>query len=122
MNLKARTYVEDQKTAAERKMAARQAILGQNGQNAAAIGRDTLIRELKAEIRKARLRLKSIAAQEKLVADKAQAKEQKLADKLAEKKAGGAKPKAAPEKKVEAKGAKKEKKPKEKKAAAPAQG
>lgn len=117
MNLKAKTYVQDQKLVAEQKLAARQAILSQNGMNPSTIGRDPMIRKFLADIRKSRLRLKSIAAQEKLLADLVQAK----ADKEAAKKAGLEQPKVV-EKKVEAKTPKKEKKPKEKKAAAPQAG
>lgn len=79
MNLKAKIHVENQKTAAESRLLARQVLLRENGLDPKTIQREALIRKLKAEIRKANYRLARIAAQEKLNADKARTKAEKLA-------------------------------------------
>ena len=78
MNLKAKIYLESQKKLAHDKLTARMAFLKEKGLNSAVIQRDTLIKKMKAEIRKANYRLACIATQEKLNADKAQAKAKKM--------------------------------------------
>jgi hypothetical protein len=79
MNLKQKIYAENQKKVVEGKIAVRRALLKEKGLDRAVIQRDVVIRKLRAEIRKANYRLASIAAQEKLNAEKAQAKSEKLA-------------------------------------------
>jgi hypothetical protein len=79
MNLKAKIYLENQNKAAEDKLAVRLAFLKEKGLEGAAIHRDTLIRKIRAQIRKVNYRLACIAAQEKLNAEKAQTKAEKLA-------------------------------------------
>ena len=100
MNLKAKIYVENQKRNVQAKLDARLASLKEKGLDEAAIKKDAAVRKLKAEVRKADFRLASIAAQEKLNQERAQAK----LDKLAAEKAAREAPKneeaeAAPEKK-----------------------
>ncbi len=108
MNLKAKAHLENQKKAVEERLAARVAFLKEKKLDETAVGKDPVIRKIKADIRKIRYRLSCIAAQEKLNADKALAKEKKLAAKK--------EPKEKPEKKAAkeeaAKPAKKEKKEK----------
>ena len=79
MSLKRKIYVENQKKVVEGKIAVRRAFLKEKGLDSAVIQKDVLIKKMKAEIRKANYRLASIAAQEKLNADKAKAKAEKLA-------------------------------------------
>jgi hypothetical protein len=79
MNLKQKIYAENQKKVVEGKIAVRLAFLKEKGLDSAAIQKDVSIKKMRAEIRKANYRLTSIAAQEKLNADKAQAKAEKLA-------------------------------------------
>ena len=104
MNLKQKIYAEKQKNVVENRIAIRQAFLKEKGLDSAAIQKDVSIRKMRAEIRQANYRLASIAAQEKLNADKAQAKAEKLA-------AGKSAGKAAPPKtaKKEVRGKKKSK-------------
>jgi hypothetical protein len=106
MNLKQKIYAENQKKVVEGKIAVRLAFLKEKGLDSAAIQKDVSIKKMRAEIRKANYRLASIAAQEKLNADKAQAKAEKLA-------AGKSAGKATPEK--TAKNVREKKKSKEKK-------
>ena len=110
MNLKAKGYLESQKKVTGDKLASRMSSLKEKGLDAVAIKRDSLIKKMKADIRKASYRLACIAAQEKLNADKAQTKKEKLAAK-----------KNAPDKPPEktAKGTPAKKKKKEKKKAPP---
>ena len=79
MKLKQKIYAENQKKVVEGKIAVRRALLKEKGLDSAVIQKDVLIRKMKAEIRQANNQLASIAAQEKLNADKAQAKAEKLA-------------------------------------------
>jgi hypothetical protein len=79
MNLKQKIYAENRKKVVEGKIAARRAFLKEKGLDSAAIQKDVSIQKMKADIRQANYRLASIAAQEKLNADKAQAKAEKLA-------------------------------------------
>ena len=79
MSLKRKIYVENQKELVEGKIAIRRASLKEKGLDSAVIQKDVLIRKMKGQIRQANYRLASIAAQEKLSADNAQAKAEKLA-------------------------------------------
>ncbi|MFC1866798.1 hypothetical protein ACFL0H_01490 [Thermodesulfobacteriota bacterium] len=81
MNLKAKGSLESQKKATGDKLATRRSSLKEKGLDAVAIKRDSVIKKLKADIRKANYRLACIAAQEKLNADKVQTKTEKLAAK-----------------------------------------
>jgi hypothetical protein len=74
MPLKAKIHVENQKKTAHGKLAARLAFLSEKGLGGGAIQRDSMMRKLRAEIRKANYRLACIAAQEKLNAERLAAK------------------------------------------------
>ena len=74
MPLKAKIHVENQKKTAHGKLAARLAFLNEKGLDGGAIQRDSMMRKLRAEIRKANYRLACIAAQEKLNAERLAAK------------------------------------------------
>ena len=74
MSLKAKIYVENQKKTGHGKLAARLGFLNEKGLGGGAIQRDSMIRKLRAEIRKANYRLACIAAQEKLNAERLAAK------------------------------------------------
>ena len=106
MNLKAKGHLEGQKKVTTEKLASRISALKEKGLDAAAIQRDSVIKKMKADIRKANYRLACIAVQEKLNADKVQAK----ADKLAAKEKAPEKPPAKAAKAASAKKEKKEKK------------
>jgi len=110
MNLKAKGYLESQKKVIAENLAVRRVALKEKGLDEAAIKHDSLIKKMKADIRKFNYRLSCIAAQEKLNADKIQTK----AEKLAAKKEAVDKPK---EKKSKEAPAKKEKKAKKKESA-----
>ena len=112
MNLKAKRYVDSQLQKAQSDLAARMALLKERGQEPKVMEKDTIVRKLKADLRKSKHRMVSVAAQEKLVEQKVVRKQEKAAAELESKAA----PKAAPKKEA-AKPAKKEKKVKEKKAA-----
>jgi hypothetical protein len=79
MNLKAKIYVENQKKTAEEKLATRLAVLNEKGLDKAAVQRDAVFKKIRADIRKANYRLAAIAAQQKLNAERAKAKADKLA-------------------------------------------
>ena len=81
MKLKAKGHLESQKKVTSDKLAARISYLKEKGLANAAIKRDCVIKKMKAGIRKTNYRLACIAAQEKLNADRAQAKAEKLAGK-----------------------------------------
>ena len=109
MNFRAKEHLESHKKVTGDQLAARVSTLKEKGLANDAIQRDSIIKKMKARIRQTNYRLSRIAAQEKLNADKAKAK----ADKLAEKKKSPDKPpaktgKGGPEKKE-----KKEKKKKQ---------
>ena len=106
MNLKAKGYLESQKKVTGDKLATRMSFLKEKDLDTVAIKRDSLIKKMKADIRKANYRLACIAAQEKLNADKVQTK----AEKLAAKKNAPDKPPAKIAKGAPAKKEKKEKK------------
>jgi len=82
MNLKARKYVEAQKSQVQAKLDARREILKGRGLKDEEIGKEVIMRKLKADLRKANLRLASIAAQEKQNQSLAQLKADKAAGKL----------------------------------------
>jgi hypothetical protein len=107
MNLKAKRYLESQKKATGDKLAARISFFKEKGLDVVAINRDSLVKKMRGNIRKANYRLSCIAAQEKLNADKVQTKIEKLA---AKKNA----PDKAPAKIAKGASAKKEKKEKKK--------
>ena len=101
MKLKAKIHLKNQKNAAEDRLAARLDIRKEKGLEGAAIQRDPVIRKIRADIRKANYRLASIAAQEKLNAEKAQIKAEKLVkEKGTREKAPAETPKGVPKKKV----------------------
>jgi len=79
MGLKQKIYAENKKKVVEGKIAVRRAFLKEKGLDSAVIQKDVLIRKMKGQIRQANYQLASIAAQEKLNADRAQAKAEKLA-------------------------------------------
>ena len=81
MRLKAKGYLESQKKVTGVKLSARISFLKEKDLDTTAIQRDSLIKKMKADIRKANYRLASIAAQEKINADNAQIKAEKLAGK-----------------------------------------
>jgi chromatin remodeling complex protein RSC6 len=114
MNLRARIYVENQKRNAQDKLESHLAMLKAKGLDSEAISQDATVRKLRGMIRKAIFRLASIAAQEKLNQERAQAK----ADKLAAEKAAREKPKE--EEIAAAEMGKKEKKEKKEKREKPA--
>jgi len=121
MNLRAKVYVENQKKKTQEELSTRLARLKEEGAKDRDTQRDATVRKLKALVRKMDYRLASIAAQEKLSQERAQAKIDKLnAEKAAKEapKAGAAK--AEPEKKE--KKAKKEKGEKQPKGEGKAEG
>ena len=74
MPLKAKIHVENQKKTAHGKLEDRLAFLNEKGLGGGAIQRDSMMRKLRAEIRKANYRLACIAAQEKLNEERLAAK------------------------------------------------
>ncbi len=101
MKLKAKIHLENQKNAAEDRLAARLDFLKEKVLEGTAIQRDPVIRKIRADIRKANYRLASIAAQEKLNAEKSQIKAEKLVKKKGTReKAPAETPKRVPKKKV----------------------
>lgn len=106
MSLKRKEFLEGHKKVAGDKLVTRMSSLKEKGLDAVAIKRDSLIKKMMADIRKANYRLACIAAQEKLNADKVQTK----TDKLAAKKNTPDKPSAKIAKGAPAKKEKKEKK------------
>ena len=100
MKLKAKIHLENQKNAAEDRLAARLDFLKEKGLEGAVIQREPVIRKIRADIRKANYRLASIAAQEKLNAEKSQIKAEKLVkEKGTREKAPAETPKRVPKKK-----------------------
>lgn len=113
MNLKGKVYAENLKKSAEQKLLAHMAFLKEKGWSAEEIQKNPFIRKLKGIIRRACARLEAIAAQEKLTAERARIKAEKLAAEeagLEEKGAKETEPKEVPAKKE--KREKKEKAPK----------
>jgi hypothetical protein len=107
MSLKSKAVLEKGKEVTEKKLADRLSFLKGKGWEEVAIKRDIVIKKLKGQIRKADYRLSTIASLEKLIADKARAK----AEKLAAKKAVIEEPPAKKAKGASAKKEKREKKP-----------
>jgi len=106
MNLKAKLYEQHHKEIAQQKLAARIAMLETKETGRKPIDKDTLIKKLKAEIRRVDRRLRQVALNERLTAENLKHKEEKAAaEKLARQAAIG-----APNKK-KVKGPRKEKKP-----------
>jgi hypothetical protein len=100
MKLKAKIHLENQKKTAEDRLTTRLDFLKEKGLESVAIQRDSVIRKIRADIRKANYRLASIAAQEKLNAEKAQIKAEKLVkEKGTREKAPAKTPKRIPKKK-----------------------
>jgi hypothetical protein len=99
MNLKAKSFVENNKRTIQQKLISRSEILKERGLDPTAIGKDVVVRKLRADIRKANYRLACIATAETLVAQKANAKKAKSAaeSKKAEPSKTGAKKKTAAE-------------------------
>jgi hypothetical protein len=119
MNLKAKVYVENQKKRVQEALNVRLARLKEKGLKEDIIQKDATVRRLRAQVRKADYRLASIAAQEKLNQERAQAKLEKQAAEKAAKEAPQIEAeKGEPEKKE--KKAKKEKQEKQAKPAKPA--
>lgn len=121
MNLKAKVYVENQKRQVEANLAARLEFLKGKGLEEKSIERDALLRKIRAQVRKSGFRLASIAAQERLNQERAQAK----LDKLAAEQAAKEQPEEKPAKKAQAapeKAEKKEKKGKKEKQEAKGEG
>jgi len=110
MKLKAKGHLESQKKVDGDKLAARISSLKEKGLADTTIHRDNVIKKMKAGIRQTNYRLACIAAQEKLNADKAKTK----AEKLAGKKNAPDKPPAKTAKGAPGKKEKKEKKVKKK--------
>ena len=81
MSLKRKGFLEGHKKVAGDKLVTRMSYLKEKGLDAVAIKRDSFIKKMRADIRKANYRLACIAAQEKLNADKVQTKTEKLAAK-----------------------------------------
>lgn len=109
MDIRAKINVENQKKSAQKKLEAQRAFLKEKGVKDDDIGKNVIIRKLKADVRKADFRLAAIADQEKQNLALAQAK----ADKLAAGKT--AKEKSKKEAKVEVQAKKGEKEKSEKK-------
>lgn len=113
MNLKAKRHVEEQKKKVQEKLAARVAMLKEKGIEPKQLSNDTQVRKLRADVRKANARLRSITASEAIGSLKIQKKQEKAeAEKLA-RESGEAKPAKKKADKGE-KAAKKEKKVKDK--------
>lgn len=115
MSSKIKVSLENQKQVEEKALAACVASLTEKGVDDQAIRRNALVRKLQANIRTAKARLGRLAKQEKLNAQRAQEK----ADKLQGKGNGAAKEKGASEQAKEAKPQKPAKEKKAKHAAPP---
>jgi hypothetical protein len=77
--LRKKPYIEDHNIIAERNLAARLEICKSRGMTEVQIERDSAVKHLKAEIRKAKRNLANIAKLELQIAQKAEIKAQKLA-------------------------------------------
>lgn len=77
MNLKAKPYLEEQHQKARAGLSARVALLKERGVDPAKLAKDPHVRKLKADVRKAGSRLKSLAATEKINRRKLQKKQEK---------------------------------------------
>ena len=74
MNLRGKVFAENLKKSTEEKLLARMALLKEKGLSPEELQRDASIRKIKGILRRAVARLTAVAAQEKLNADRAQAK------------------------------------------------
>ncbi|MCJ8501899.1 hypothetical protein [Desulfatitalea alkaliphila] len=110
MTIKAKAYILEEKTTAQQKLANRIALLESKGEQAAAVTRDTIVKKLKADVRKANRRLAAVAAREQLIAGKAEAKAEKAVAKKEKKAAGASKGRKKEEPQPAAKAGKKAKK------------
>ncbi len=79
MDLRGKVLVENLKKSTEEKLLARMALLKEKGLSPEDIQRNASVRKIKGILRRAVARLTAVAAQEKLNADRAQAKVEKLA-------------------------------------------
>lgn len=77
--LSRKTFVEDHCKAAQSRLAARLEMLKAKGLEDKAILKDAKVKQIKAEIRKAKHRMANIGAMEALTSQKAEAKAQKAA-------------------------------------------
>jgi hypothetical protein len=111
MGIRHKGDIAERKNQAEAQLAARLETLKARGLGEDVIQREATVRKLKAAVRKAKQRLAAAAAAEKLTADKARIKAEKLA---------GPKPET-PKKAPKAAGAEGEKKPKKAKKPAAAE-
>jgi hypothetical protein len=109
MDIRAKINVENQKKSALKNLDAQRTFLKEKGIKDDEIKKNVIVRKLKADVRKADLRLARIAAQEKQDLDLAQAKAEKLAS------GKKAKEESKKEDKVEVQGKKGEKEKSEKK-------
>jgi GTP-binding protein EngB required for normal cell division len=109
MSHRKKTYVMEHQAIAEQKLAARLELLKSRGLDGAALEKESFIKKLRADIRKARRQLIAIADEEKQEVERAQTKADKLAAKNNPEQAPAAKPAPADKK------PKQEKKIKEKK-------
>ncbi len=113
MNLKAKRYVEAQKQDTRKKLATRMTLLEESGIAPGQRAKDAHVRKLRADIRKADARLRSIAATERLNSQRIQQKQEKAAAEKLARESGEPKPAKKKADKGE-KPAKKEKKVKDK--------
>jgi hypothetical protein len=104
--LSRKPQIEEHKKSAEGKLAARLELLKTKGMDAKQIQKDARIKQIKAQIRKAKHQMGGIAAMEALTAEKADARAQKAAAAKAPRQEPKKAPKSAAPKKP-----KKEKKP-----------
>ena len=77
--LNRKPFIEDRRKAAEGKLATRVELLKTKGVNDKLIQKDAKVKQLKAEIRKAKHQMAGIAAMEALASGKVEAKAQKAA-------------------------------------------
>ena len=78
MNLKAKRHVEEQKKKAREKLATRMELLNGKGMDPKRVAKDSYVRKLRADIRKADYRLCRVAAVEALNSRKIQQKQEKI--------------------------------------------
>jgi hypothetical protein len=95
MNLKAKRHLEEQKKKIQENLAARIALLKENGVEPKQLAKDAQVRKLRADIRKAGLRLRSVAASEQVNSQKVVKKQEKEAAREAAKNEPAAKKKKA---------------------------
>ena len=103
MNLRSKTYLEAQKASSEKQLADRVTVLQERGLALAAVQRDTLVRKIRASIRRTDYRLRTIAAKEGLHAGGIQVKGEGVAAKGPSEEVSGEASKPRPTKKKAAK-------------------